>query len=836
MAQNRVQQDDVWQPVFQSKAMNAEAGIRQFDMLDMSVKVKMQNEDSLLLPVPLPNGEMAVYRLTYDPIMPASLATKYPTIRTFKAVDVQNPQNVGRFDISPNGLHAMFRHNGEQIFIDPVKGTESLRYKAYSKSQAVKAGQYTKLPPIKHEHSELNLNSGLLGKQSQQNNVSRTYTIALTTTGEYASYHGGTKESVMAALTTMLNRVNQVYQQEVNITFNMIADNDQLIFLDGETDPFGNDSNDIDLIGDAINEIVNEEDYDLGHLVGTGGGGLAGLGVVCSGLKAQGLTGSAQPENDYFYIDYVSHELGHQFGAEHTFNGASAGCEGNRSGDSAYEPGSGNTIMGYAGLCGDQNTQFVSDPYFHVHSIDQINSYVQSDVGGSCGSAEEDTNAEPVVNAGADYSIPARTPFTLTGSATDSDGDELIYAWQQYDLGTETTSKTQDAQDDGRRPLFRTFEPTELPVRTFPKWSDILSGQQTHGEVLPTTTRDLTFRLVVRDLQGNVSDDSITLNVQANNRGFEVETPANGDVWQTGENLVTWYTADTELEPVSCQNVDIHLSTDSGQSFEQVLAESVPNNGSYTVSVSDLVSDSARVKVSCSDNVFFSVSWADFRINSEGANTGGTPEFISQKTISINEDESAALSLNDLSFSSDADTLNLFDGENYSVDGTTVTPDADFFGVLTVRASVNAGDSESNRFNILVNVTQVNDAPIARGDDVTIVYSTTATTIDVLDNDIDVDNEALTIVNVSYSGTGTVEISNGTLRYTANASFEGDETIEYTIEDGAGLQSTATVSVKVINSQIKEETKTTSSSGGTMAGLLIGLFGLVFRRLAQKVM
>jgi acid phosphatase class B len=836
MAQNRVQQDDVWQPVFQSKAMNSEAGIRQFDMLDMSVKVKMQNEDSLLLPVPLPNGELAVYRLTYDPIMPTSLASKYPTIRTFKAVDVQNPQNVGRFDISPNGLHAMFRHNGEQIFIDPVNRTESLRYKAYSKSQAVRAGQYTKLPPIKHEHAELNLNSGLLGKQSQQNNVSRTYTIALTTTGEYASYHGGTKESVMAALTTMLNRVNQVYQQEVNITFNMIADNDQLIFLDGETDPFGNDSNDIDLIGDAINEIVNEEDYDLGHLVGTGGGGLAGLGVVCSGLKAQGLTGSAQPENDYFYIDYVSHELGHQFGAEHTFNGASGGCEGNRSGDSAYEPGSGNTIMGYAGLCGDQNTQFVSDPYFHIHSIDQINAYVQTDIGGSCGMTEQDTNAAPVVDAGADFTIPARTPFTLTGSATDSDDEQLNYAWQQYDLGTETTSKSQDAQDDGRRPLFRAFEPTELPVRTFPKWSDILSGQQTHGEVLPTTTRDLTFRLVVRDLQGNVSDDSVMLSVQANNRGFEVETPANGDVWQTGENVVTWYTADTELEPVSCQNVDIYLSTDSGQSFEQVLAESVPNNGSYTVNVSDLVSDSARVKVSCSDNVFFSVSWADFRINSEGSNTGGTPEFISQKTISINEDESAVLSLNDLSFSNDVDTLNLFDGENYTVDGTTITPDADYFGLLTVRASVNAGDSESNRFNILVNVTQVNDAPIARGDDVTIVYSTTATTIDVLDNDIDVDNEALTIVNVSYSGTGTVEVSNGTLRYTANASFEGNETIEYTIEDGAGLQSTATVSVKVINSQIKEETKTTSSSGGSMAGLLIGLFGLVFRRLGQKVM
>jgi hypothetical protein len=616
----------------------------------------------------------------------------------------------------------------------------------------------------------------------------------------------------------------------------MIADNDQLIFLDGETDPFGNDSNDIDLIGDALNEIVNEEDYDLGHLVGTGGGGLAGLGVVCSGLKAQGLTGSAQPENDYFYIDYVSHELGHQFGAEHTFNGASGGCEGNRSGDSAYEPGSGNTIMGYAGLCGDQNTQFVSDPYFHIHSIDQINAYVQTDIGGSCGVTEQDTNAAPVVDAGADYTIPARTPFTLTGSATDSDDEQLNYAWQQYDLGTETTSKSEDAQDDGRRPLFRAFEPTELPVRTFPKWSDILSGQQTHGEVLPTTTRDLTFRLVVRDLQGNVSDDSVTLNVQANNRGFEVETPANGDVWQTGENVVTWYTADTELDPVSCQNVDIHLSTDSGQSFEQVLAESVPNNGSYTVNVSDLVSDSARVKVSCSDNVFFSVSWADFRINSEGTNTGGTPEFISQKTISINEDESAVLSLNDLSFSNDVDTLNLFDGENYTVDGTSITPNENFYGVLSVRASASAGNLSSDQFNILVNVVQVNDAPQANNDSIDVVYSEQGTTLNVLTNDIDVDDEPLTIVSISYSGTGTASLSNNEIHYIASSDFKGDEILEYIVADAAGLQSTATVTIKVINTALNiEETKSSSgSSGGSMAGLLIGLFGLVFRRLAKK--
>jgi len=797
-------------------------------MLDIDLfRQSLNRSTSRLISIPLPNGSYVNFELFPTNVMAPDLARKYPTIRTFDGFELNNPQNRGKFDFTPHGFHGAFNYYGEKVYLEPIYQGDILTYQSYFRKNALPLNgvkSIKKFPPLQHalilnKHENVSLNS-----RTQSNAVATllTYKIAISTTGEYSNFHGGTKELVLAAIVTLLNRINEVYQQDVAIQFELVAQNDAIIFLDAATDPFDNTDNDIDVNSDVINNAIGVNNYDIGHVVGTGGGGLASLGVVCGTFKAEGVTGSPVPTNDTFYIDFVAHELGHQFGANHTFNGTTSSCSGNRSSSSAYEVGSASTIMGYAGICGEENLQNNSDAYFHIHSVDQIRSFVQGPTGSSCGTGIAKTNQTPVVDAGIDYTIPARTPFVLTGQATDAENDVLTYSWEQFDLGTASASKLEAQTDEGSRPLFRNFVPKPTASRSFPKLADLVNNHSSFGESLPTTDRDLNFRLVVRDTQGNLADDTAKISVVANNEGFHVIEPSVNANWNSGQQTVTWNTANSELAPINCSQVDIFLSQNSATSFEWVLVSQTPNDGNELVNLPHLITNQGRIKIACSDNVFFAINSSDISINSDGSYFDSKPEFIEQIVLTTAEDQSLTLNKRDFSFVNNLqiDTLIVGAGDNYQVNENTITPTVNFNGNLAVAVTATKGDFTSDVFMANVTVSAVNDLPISNNDSANVAQDSSNNIIDVIANDSDVDNDTLTLTTINYSGTGSASISDNQISYTPAAGFSGSETLTYIIDDGHQGSSSASVIITIKAKAVVDNSNKGNSSGGSVWWLL----------------
>jgi hypothetical protein len=372
----------------------------------------------------------------------------------------------------------------------------------------------------------------------------------------------------------------------------------------------------------TLTNIIGAANYDIGHVFSTGGGGVASLGVVCNNAsKARGVTGLTNPTGDPFYVDYVAHEMGHQYAGNHTFNGNEGSCSGgNRNPSTAYEPGSGSTIQAYAGICGSQNLQSNSDDYFHTVSFQEMAGFSHNGNGATCGTTTNTDNDTPVVDAGTGgFTIPIGTPFILTGSATDN--DPLTYMWEQFNLGPAGHPNS----PAGNAPIFRSFDALTTPTRVFPMLSDIVNNTQTIGEIMPSYTRDLTFRFTARDNEvspgaGGVTYDTIDFDVTGTAGPFLVQTPngLDGLSWPIGATReVTWDVANTDVAPVNCANVDIDLSTDGGFTAPISLASNTPNDGSALVLVPNNPTATARVWVSCSDNIFFDMSNSNFSISNQ---------------------------------------------------------------------------------------------------------------------------------------------------------------------------------------------------------------------------
>ncbi len=576
------------------------------------------------LELPMPDGSWQRFAVVESPIMAPELAAKYPQIKTYAGQSLDDPTASVRLDMTPQGFHAMVLQAGGAVYIDPLYQQRDDLYVAYDKTDLVvdPTRLVPELPPLDPPADTASAPLAQLAPQTSSGTQLRTYRLAVAATGEYTVFQGGTQAAGLAAIVTAMNRVNGIYEKEVAVTMVLVANNDLVVYTDPNTDPYTNNSPSTLLSQNQTNldSVLGNSAYDIGHVFSTGGGGLAQLRTPCSASsKARGETGLSKPTGDAFWVDYVAHEMGHQFSAYHTFNGSTGSCSGsNRSAAYAYEPGSGSTIMAYAGICGTQDLQKNSDAYFHSISFEQIVAYTTSGTGNTCAVTTATGNRPPTIllDSGG-FTIPRNTPFILSGTASDPDGDALTYQWEQFDVGS-VAGAPPGVSGYVTPPHFRSFSPTSDPWRYFPRLQDVINNTVSVGEVLPSTATTLHFRFTARDNRlggGGVSNDSYTVAVSGTAGPFRVTSPNSAVLWPVGSSqAVTWDVANTDVAPVSCSKVDIKLSTDSGHTYPITLAQGVANDGSQEVTLPFQVTSTARVQVACTGHIFFDISDADFSL------------------------------------------------------------------------------------------------------------------------------------------------------------------------------------------------------------------------------
>nr|WP_157529107.1 M12 family metallo-peptidase [Kibdelosporangium sp. MJ126-NF4] len=789
-------------PVAQRSARQADVRTDQFagvtldraaiqSDLSLAPRAALQGKEVLL---PTPEGKFERFSLVDAPVMEEKLAAAHPEIKTYSGKGIDDPTATVRADMTPLGFHASVRSQRGQWYVDPYfhgdyARAESLYASYYGHNLRNDAG-----PLVENEEIEQVLQEALPADAGPIVKL-RTYRLALVTDPSYANYFGAA--NVTAAKVTLVNRVAQIYEDETAIRLVLVNDTDRTNLntaaeATGPNGPCGAaacyttsqlagcSSGLLNRNQIVLGQLIGAGNYDVGHIgLGLDGGGIAGLGVVGGSGKARGCTGLPTPVGDFFAVDYVAHELGHQFAGNHTFNGTQGSCSGaNRSPANSYEPGSGSSIMAYAGICGTDNLQPHSDPYWSQRSYTEISTFTSTPrapinevqniglrdfdgtdsftlsyngqasapivrgtnytaagikaaiegiqgwpaggtvtVSGFGGTvfgdtgfqvtfqggpvaavdvpslgfdgtgttavvgetvdggpqentgfkAEDTTNHAPVVTTAAQqYTIPLRTPFSLTGSATDADGDKLTYLWEQNDRGASVgTGLVNNVKKDG--PLFRQFGTAAIvtaadtlkyyspgenavndnPTRVFPNLEQVAANNTNaesgvcptppagtvpapivdcFSEFLPTADwvgfagdRTLHFRLTARDYRaggGGIGSADTALVLAPNTGPFLVTSQGTaGTVYPGGSaQEIKWDVAGTNAAPINAAEVKISLSTDGGATFPHVLSERTANDGSENLTLPDVATTKARIKVEAVGNVFFDLNNADFTI------------------------------------------------------------------------------------------------------------------------------------------------------------------------------------------------------------------------------
>lgn len=585
----------------------------------------LSSTNGVIIEIPNMKGELEQYQIHEFSNFEPDLQAQFPTIKSYVGRSLSNKEATLYFSFSPNGIQTMvLRQDQPTEFIEKTAGNQEV-YELFDSNK----DQLDKLPLYCATiDKELNhLQATISSTSSSYSGQYKTLRLALACTAEYTAYFGGVSQALSAMNATM-TRVNAIFNRDLALHLNLISNTTALIYTNPLTDPYSpaivgvNGAWNLELQRDLSTKI-GSDNYDIGHLFGsTGGGGNAGcIGCVCQNptslndvAKGGGYSSPAngRPEGDTFDIDFVAHEMGHQLGANHTFSHEVEGTGVN------VEPGGGSTIMGYAGVT-DYNVQNNSDDYFAFVSIEQIRNNLAKK---SCPTTLIISNATPIANAGEDFIIPKGTPFMLKGSGSDPNGDVLTYCWEQNDSAINSTGANSIAYStkvDG--PLFRSFPPSKSPKRFLPEFNKVLTNVlNSPWESVADVSRTLHFSLTVRDnaLNGlaQTDSDAMQVTIDANKGPFEITSQNTTDLYWTPLSLqkITWSVNNTLSLPGSA-NVNIKLSVDGGLNFSIVLKANTPNDGSELIIVPNgITGKNCRIVIEPTNNIYYAINKEPFAI------------------------------------------------------------------------------------------------------------------------------------------------------------------------------------------------------------------------------
>lgn len=767
---------------------------------------------------PLPDGRLWRFRIVESPVLSPELSAQFPRIKTYSGQSMDDPMATVRFSWTPKGLNVVvISEQGTFVIVPTGSNDEYLSY--FTRDLETKPLEC--VTPVADTSSANAYADGEKAEITVANGTLRRYRLAVSVTPEFIFAVGGETVTTagagtIAAVTNYVNNVRAVYEREIGVSFNLVAVWNPAFF--GATLTNGNlqlmnQQNQFFLDNLFVSGFSGSASYDIGFALGhspTGApGGLASFGgdnngAACQpGFKAQVSAVVTGPStNDYWGSITLAHELGHMFGARHTFTPTFVNsplypqvCKDQADPLGLIEPGSGSTIMSYAAACPPDNLftpnpNGAADAYFHIHSLFRIGTH--KNIYSACGTSTSTGNSAPVItNPGAAATIPALTPFTLTAAASDPNGDALTYNWEEWDQGST---------------IFRSFPPTTSPSRTFPSWTYILNngnvpptfiGQFFSGELLPPVSGTLNFTVSVRDNRSTggglaARDQLLPIAVVGTAGPFKVTQPNTFmTLTSGGQATVTWNVANTNLAPIATSNVRILLSTDGGTTFPTVLSNSTANDGSAVVTLPNVQTTTARVKIEAVGNIYFDVSDFNFTINNNAPNlipfqpNGWSDKIVVSTSTGTNID-SATLRTTDTLF---VDWAVLNNG--------TATTSASFQIKLFVdgveKNSWSSNPLDANFF------TFIQDQSIGSLTAGTHTLRIVADALNAVSENNESDNEYTKTITVTAATSGTLQLSAAgysasegagqiDITVTRAGSTAGTASVNFTTSDIAGLQ------------------------------------------------